>query len=205
MGKKTKYESKIDKIEKDKIEEKRKAATTEFYLHSRGHATMALSKLHGSGFDSVTVFEQLSRSVDRVLNNDTNEIEAMLMTQAKSLEYVFYDALTKLPDSSMERAEVCASIALKAQAGCRKTLMALAELKHPRRTTTIIKQQNNAVTQQVNNNVKSELCEIENNKKIANELNVKVAYETKVMDIGTTIATGTANTAAETMEILDGS
>lgn len=164
MGKKIKDESKPDKIEKDKIEEKRKAATTELYLHSRGHATMALSKLHGSGFDSVTAFERLSRSVDRVLNNDTNEIEAMLMTQAKSLEYVFYDALTKLPNSSMERAEVCADIALKAQAGCRKTLMALAELKHPRRTT-IIKQQNNAITQQVNNNVKSE-----NNKKVANEL-----------------------------------
>ena len=58
MGKKIKDESKPDKIEKDKIEEKRKAATTELYLHSRGHATMALSKLHGSGFDSVTAFER---------------------------------------------------------------------------------------------------------------------------------------------------
>lgn len=203
MSKKTKDEAELDKIEKDKIEEKRKVATTELYLHSRGHATMALSKLHGSGFDGVTALERLSRSVDRILNNDTNEIEAMLMTQAKTLEYVFYDALTKLPNSSMERAEVCAEIALKAQAGCRKTLMALAELKHPRRTTTIIKQQNNAVTQQVNNNVKSESCGIENNKKIANELNAKVTYETKNMDIGTTLATGSAHTAAETVGVLD--
>lgn len=203
MSKKTKDEAKLDKIEKDKIEEKRKAATTEFYLHCRGHATMALSKLHGNGFDSVAAFERLSRSVDRVLNNDTDEIEAMLITQAKSLEYVFYDALTKLPNSSMEHAEVFADIALKAQSNCRKTLMTLAELKHPRRTTTIIKQQNNAVTQQVNNNVKSESCEIENNKKIANELNAKVAYETKVMDIGTTIATGTTNTTAEAVEVFE--
>lgn len=201
MSKKNKAQAMADQIEKDKLEEKRKSATTELYLNCRGHATMVLSKLHGSEFNVVTVLERLSRSVDRVLNNDTNEIEAMLMTQAKTLEYVFYDALSKLPSSSMERAEVCASIALKAQSGCRKTLMALAEIKHPRRTTTFIKQQNNhAVNQQVNNSVKSES---ENNKKIANELNAKVTYETKVMDIGTTIATGTANTSTETVGVFN--
>ncbi|KTC81710.1 hypothetical protein [Legionella brunensis] len=203
MPRKTKAQAMLEQAEKDKIEEKRKETTTELYLHSGGHATIALSKLHGRGFDDVAAFNRLSRSVDRVLNNDTNEIEAILITQAKSLEYVFYDALTKLPNSSMEHTEVFANIALKAQANCRKTLMALAELKHPRRTTTIIKQQNNAITQQVNNNVKSESCEIENNKKIANELNTKVAYETKVMDIGTTIATGKKNTTAEAVEVFD--
>ena len=81
--------------------------------------------------------------------------------------------------------------------------MALADLKHPRRSTTIIKQQNNAITQQVNNNVKSEACEIENNKNIANELNAKVAHEEKNMDTRTTIATGSTNTSAETMEIFN--
>ena len=206
MARKTKAQIMLDQAEKKKIEEeKRTAATTELYLHCRGHATMALSKLHGGGFDGVAALERLSRSVDRIHNNDTNEIEAMLMTQAKSLEYLFYDALGKLPNSNMEHADVFASIALKAQSGCRKTLMALADLKHPRRSTTIIKQQNNAITQQVNNNVKSEACEIENNKKIANELKAKVAHEAKNMDIGTTIAAGTANTSAETMEIFNGS
>mgnify|MGYP000228624582 CR=1 FL=1 len=201
MGKKSKDPSTTEQIEKDSMKEKRKAASTELYLHSRGHATIALNKLHGDGFDSVAAFDRLSRSVDRVLNNDMNEIEAMLITQAKSLEYVFYDALTKLPNSSMEHAEVFANIALRAQTGCRKTLMALAELKHPRRTTTIIKQQNNAITQQVNNSVKSESKPSENNKKVANELNAKVPYETKKMDIGTTITTSSANTSAETVGV----
>ena len=203
MARKTKAQIMLEQNEKKKAEQKKIAATTELYLHCRGHATMALSKLHGSGFDGVAALEGLSRSVDCIHNNDTNELEAMLMTQAKSLEYLFYDALGKLPNSNMDHAEVFASIALKAQSGCRKTLMALAELKHPRRTTTIIKQQNNAVTQQVNNNVKSEAYEIENNKKITNELNAKVAYETKNMDIGTTITTSPANTPAETMGVLD--
>ena len=200
MSKNNKDKVILDPIEKENIEEKKKAATTELYLHSRGHATMALSKLHGSGFDGVAAFDRLSRSVDRILNNDTNEIEAMLMTQAKSLEYVFYDALTKLPNSSIENAEVFANIALRAQAGCRKTLMTLAELKHPRRSMTIIKQQNNAITQQVNNGVKCKSEPIKNNKKVANKLNAKVSYEAKKMDIGTTIATGTTNTPAETVE-----
>ncbi|KTD00845.1 hypothetical protein [Fluoribacter gormanii] len=204
MARKTKAQIMLEQDEKKKADEKKNAATTELYLHCRGHATMALSKLHGNGFDGEAALERLSRSVDRIHNNDTNEIEAMLMTQAKSLEYLFYDALGKLPSSNMEHAEVFASIALKAQSGCRKTLMALAELKYPR-TTTIIKQQNNVITQQVNNNVKSEAYEIENNKKIANELNAKVAYEAKNMDIGTTITTGTANTPAEAVEVFNGS
>ena len=202
MSKKSKNKVTSNQVEKDKAEEeKKKASTTELYLHCRGHATMALSKLHGSGFDGVTAFERLSRSVDRIHDNDTNEIEAMLITQAKSLEYVFYDALSKLPSSSIEHAEVFANIALRSQNGCRRTLMALAELKHPRRTTTFIKQQNNhAVNQQVNNGVKSE---IENNKNIANELDAKVSYEAKNMDIGTTLTTGSTHTPTETVGILD--
>lgn len=203
MARKTKAQIMLDQAEKKKIEEKKNAATTELYLHCRGHATMALSKLHGSGFDGAAALERLSRSVDRIHNNDTNEIEAMLMTQAKSLEYLFYDALGKLPDSNIEQAEIFATIALKAQSGCRKTLMALAELKHPRRSTTIIRQQNNAITQQVKNGVKSQSGEIENNKKFANELNGEVLYETKNLDVGATIATGTVDKAAEAFEVLN--
>jgi hypothetical protein len=202
MGKKAKNNVVLERVEKNKIEEKKKAATTELYLHCRGHATMALSKLYGSGFDSVTAFERLSRSVDRILNNDTNEIEAMLITQSKSLEYMFYDALAKLPNASMEHAEVFANIALKAQSGSRKTLMALTELKHPRRSTTFIKQQNNAITQQVNNGVKSESQSIENDTKLSNELNDKVSYEKK-MDIKATIRAGSTNTPAEAVGVLN--
>lgn len=201
MSKKIKNNITPDPVETD--EEKKKASTTELYLHCRGHATIALSKLHGSGFDGVAAFERLSRSVDRIHDNDTNEIEAMLITQAKSLEYVFYDALSKLPSSSIEHAEVFANIALRSQNSCRKTLMALAEIKHPKRSATFIKQQNNAVNQQVNNGVNSESLSIENNNKTANELNAKVSYEAKDMDIGTTLTAGAENTPTETVGILD--
>ena len=44
---------------------------------------------------------------------------------------------------------------------------------------TIIKQQNNAITQKVNNGVKSKSEPIKNNKKVANKQNAKVSYEAK--------------------------
>lgn len=202
MDNESKNELIDDQTKKNLSPEEMKRANAEVYLHCRGHAAIALNKLHGGGLDLAVVVDRLSKSVDRVIDGNTNEIESMLITQAKSLEFMFYDALTKLPNASMEHAEVFANIALRAQSGCRKTLMALTELKHPRRSTTFIKQQNNAITQQVNNSVKSE-CEIENNRKAANELNAKVAHETKNMDIETKIATGTANTPAETVGVFD--
>lgn len=203
MDKEAENQSIHKQMEKDKADEKIKIGNTKVYLHCRGHAAIALNKLHGGGLDPSSLMDCLSQSVDRITNGNTNEIEAMLITQAKSLEYMFYDALTKLPNASMEHTEVFANIALRAQTGCRKTLMALTELKHPRRTTTFIKQQNNALTQQVNNCVKSESHPIENNKKDPNELNAEGSYEPKKMDIGTTIRTSTTNTRAEAMVVLD--
>ncbi len=189
----------IEQIDENKTE---KMANAEVYLHCRGHAAIALNKLHGGNLDTSTVIDRLSKSVDRVLDGNLNEIEAMLITQAKSLEYMFYDAITKLPNASMEHAEVFANIALRAQSGCRKTLMSLAELKHPRRTTTIIKQQNNAINQQVNNGVKSVSQSHKNNKKFANELNAKASYETK-MDTGPAVTTSSPNTPAEALGSLN--
>lgn len=192
-----------DQIKKEQLEEKRKITNTEVYLHCRGHAAIALNKLHGGGLDTVAVMDRLSRSVDRVIDGNTNEIESMLITQAKSLEFMFYDALIKLPNASMEHAEVFANIALRAQTGCRKTLMALTELKHPRRSTTFIKQQNNAITQQVNNGVKSEPHSIENDTNFSNELDAEVSYEIKTMDSGTTSTTGSTNTPTEAVGALN--
>lgn len=188
-----------EETQKDQL----KVTNTDVYLHCRGHAAIALNKLNGGELDLSVVMERLSRSVDRVIEGNTNEIQAMLVTQAKSLEYMFYDALTKLPNASMEHAEVFANIALRAQSGCRKALMALAELKHPRRSTTFIKQQNNAITQQVNNGIKSTPEETKINQEKANELIGDGVHEATKLDIGTTIATGTKNKTAEAVEVFD--
>lgn len=204
MDKEYKDQTMHDQIEKDQKEEKRKIANTEVYLHCRGHAAIALNKLHGGGLDTSAVIDRLSRSVDRILDNNTNEIQAMLISQAKSLEYMFFDALGKLHNSSIEHAEVIAKIAIRAQSGCRKTLLALMEIKHPRRITTFIKQQNNhAINQQVNNGVKSALEETQITHETANELRGGSTHETTKLDIGATITTSSKNTPPENMAILN--
>ncbi len=138
---------------------------------------MTISSLHGRGqiLDTPTVMDELIKSAKKITNNNTDELEQMLITQAKTLDYIFYDALGKLVDVNMvNQIELFTTIAFRAQAQCRKTLAVLAELKHPRRTT-FIKQQNNAITQQVNNEVKSNSKKI---KKVANELLSEVNHET---------------------------
>jgi hypothetical protein len=97
--------------------------------------------------------------------------------------------------------EVFSNIAFRAQAECRKTLSVLAELKHPRRVT-FVKQQNNAVNQQVNNTVKYESEEFENSKKFANELISEMTHEK--VDIGRAISAGAIDSSSETVDVFNG-
>ena len=161
---------------------------------------MTINQLHGRGhmLDAPTVMKELMQSAKKVSNGNVTEIEQMLMVQAKTLDYVFYDALTKLVDLSMiNQIECFMNIALRAQTQSRKTLATLAELKHPRRTT-FIQQQNNAGIQQVNNSVKLESKEVENNKKIANELLSEGNHAT--LDFRGTSETIGVNQAMEALE-----
>ena len=91
--------------------------------------------------------------------------------------------------------EVFINIAFRAQSQCRKTLAVLAELKHPRRTT-FIKQQNNAITQQVNNEVKSNPKNFE---KVANEL-LEIKHEQR-LDTRTAPSSITTDPTMATVEV----
>lgn len=133
-------------------------------------AAMTIDRLHGNTLNSVSVMQHLIESAEKIEKGNIKEIEQMLMTQAKALDYIFYETLNKLVGLEMiHHLQVFTDVALKAQNQSRKTLVALAELKHPKRTT-FIKQQNNAVNQQVNNEGKPVIKNSEKNKKVANEL-----------------------------------
>lgn len=93
--------------------------------------------------------------------------------------------------------EVFAGMAFKAQSQSRKTLAVLAELKSPRRTT-FIKQQNNAITQQVNNGVQSKS---QNSEKVTNELLSEAGYE--ALDYRGAKETGVINSAMAAMETIN--
>jgi hypothetical protein len=116
----------------------------------------------------------------------------MLITQAKVLEYVCYDSLGRLSSAEMHDAEIYANIALRAQNQSRKTLLALGELKNPRHAV-FVKQQNNALNQQINNLA-------ENSKKVANEL-LESKQNEQWMDGRTQATTIGINQAMEALEI----
>jgi hypothetical protein len=152
--------------------------------------------------DAPTVMDQLANSANKVSDSNLKEVEQMLMTQAKTLDYIFYDALKQLADVNMiNQIEVFSNIAFRAQSQCRKILATLAELKHPRRVT-FVKQQNNAINQQVNNRIESESGNFKKNKKFANELISEVTH--KKVDIGGAISASAIDSSSEAVEVFNG-
>ncbi len=183
-------------------EQEKRILNSDFYLRTHYHASTTLGSIHGS-LDLGTTIEQLTISIDRIIDGKTTEIEAMLITQAKVLEYAFYDAVSRMYTAEMEHAEIYGNMALRAQNQSRKTLLALAELKNPRRAM-FIKQQNNAVTQQVNNTTKPESNDFENLKKVANELLEVKENEQQWMDVRAQETAVTTHSSLETVEPING-
>lgn len=97
--------------------------------------------------------DELTRHVNDSKGGNMNRPEAMLLTQAHTLDVIF-NALAQRAGLNMgnntDAAETYLRMALKAQSQCRTTLEALAEIKAPK-SATFIRQANIAGQQQVNN------------------------------------------------------
>ncbi len=133
---------------------------------------------------------QLSSTNKSVLDGNLRHVENMLLNQAHALEAMFYSSIEKMCCSKyVNQAQVYSEMALKAQKQCRDTLIALAELKNPKQTA-FIKQQNNAINQQVNN-----LEKIQDNK--SNELLEVKPFDT--MDTRTPLTAVSTNPSMETL------
>jgi hypothetical protein len=159
-------------------------------------AALAIGNLHGR-LDHGAAMDKLLNSAEKINKGNISEIEEMLITQAKTLDFLFYDAINKLVHLDMiNQIEVFSNIAFRAQAQCRKTLATLAEIKHPKRTTFIHKQ-NNAI--QINNAVKSSLRKNEISSEVANEL-LEVKDEQR-LDTRTTASPITVDSTMETVAI----
>jgi hypothetical protein len=99
---------------------------------------------------------EISSRLQTIKKGDTSKIEELLYAQALTLDAAFHKSLTMTAAGTSqtslmtERFEMIASLAaitLKAQEQSRKTLVALAELKNFKRSTTFIK---NYVNKQLN-------------------------------------------------------
>ncbi len=178
-----------------KDQAKRKAIDkAKIYTSCNATSAFTIDLLHEESLDIETLIDKMRDSVRQVNQGDLQEIEAMLMTQANTLNVLFHRSLSQVGNSEfLPQAQTFSDIALRAQNQCRKTLAALVEIKHPRRST-FIKQQNNAVNQQVNNEIQNE-----NQKISANEL-LEINNEQR-LDTRATFTSISANTQVEAVEV----
>lgn len=99
-----------------------------------------------------TLVHDLSAQCKQSSNGDLSRAEAMLTTQAHTLDTIFNNLARRAAQNMGEyinATETYLRLALKAQSQCRATLETLAYIKNP--PTAFIRQQNVAVNQQVNN------------------------------------------------------
>ncbi len=190
-----------NELENEQDIKEKKRLKSKLRLNSIYAAADTIDKLHGRRhvLDLETLIEELIERTKEVADGNISEIELMLLMQAKTLDYVFYDTIDRLNDFDMiNQVEAFSNIALRVQNQCRKTLLALIELKHPRRTI-FIKQQNNGVNQQVNNTVPPDSKKIKNSEKVANELLREVHHET--LDFRGASETSRTHQTMETLEV----
>ncbi len=166
-----------------------------FMTESVLNSMRTINVLNDGGLNTTTLLEQLHKQVDKVIDGDTRRIETMLMTQAQTLDVFFHQMMrTSMRSELIPQLQAYVELGFKAQNQCRKALLALAEIKNPKKAT-FIKQQNNAVNQQVNNGIKKE--NLKKSENITNELLSEVTNE--ALDDGRESSTININSPVETL------
>ena len=112
---------------------------------------LSWSKFAGDA-DLQGLCDDLGTQTKKVQDGDMRPIEGMLYQQAKTLETMFTSLARRAANQDgLKQFQVNLTLALKAQAQCRATLEALAEIKNPR-PVQFVKQANMTTgPQQVNN------------------------------------------------------
>jgi len=187
-------------FDEDAVKKERKVSNAQVHVSPILSATLAINKLHGDTLDIVTMGLEIAECARKVSAGNLQEVELMLMTQAKTLDYLFYETISKLGNlENINQMQVFSDIALKAQNQSRKALTALTEIKHPKRSATFIKQQNNAVNQQVNIANSPGKKKSQKKEKLANELLEEKENE-QWMDARTTTSPITDDSGMAAME-----
>lgn len=164
-------------------------------------AAFTISDIHQNNLDIETLFHDLQEKAENAINGGIKDVEKMLLMQAHTLNNLFYNMIKKAAHSQfIDQLQVYSDAAFKAQKECRKTLGLIADLKNPRRAT-FIKQQNNALNQQVNNKVATDEISKNSEKNLTNELLQMEKQHGKTLDTGRTFSTIKTDSQLEAMEI----
>lgn len=95
--------------------------------------------------------EVMQEDIKAVNGGNLDKLEGMLTAQAEALNAIFNNfAKRAIHSTHMQQLDTYTRLAMKAQAQCRTTVEAIAEIKYPK-SATFIKQANIAQQQQVNN------------------------------------------------------
>ena len=160
--------------------------------------SLALRALHTSA-DWSEMSKRLKNINGQVIDGDLSCAEALLIDQAYVLQSIFSNYTARMTNSEyLGQIEAYSKIALRAQNQCQRTLKTLLEYKNPKRAT-FIKQQNNAINQQINDGELKEISEKEI--KTANEL-LEVNHEAR-LDTPETREAITVDSELETVGELD--
>ena len=166
----------------------------------------------GDQISSAGLTKALREQIKAVTDGDLNRVDAMLVTQAYTLDAIFNELAQRAAANMgeyMNATDLYLRLALKAQSQCRATLETLAEIKYPK-SATFVRQQNVGINQQVNNSEStpnnSRVCAREDLLNSANKLLEKNGngWQTNGLDAGTKSATSGFNRALEAVGALDG-
>jgi len=165
-------------------------------------ATMSAFIGENDWVDSIALMDALTDKSDRVINSGIRNIEAILVTQAHTLDLIFNTLASKAANTdNINKLDSYLRLALKAQSQCRATLQTLGELKNP---PLLYAKQANITNgpQQINNGVTpSTTTHARENKIQQNELLEQIPNEQ--LDTRAPSKAGGANQAVEAMAKID--
>jgi hypothetical protein len=160
-------------------------------------AAGTIQQWQGDITDVNALADELALQIESVNNGNMKRPEAMLLSQAHTLDELFNNLARRAKNQEfMSIFETYLRLALKAQTQCRATLETLAAIKNPR--VIFAKQANiSSGHQQVNNGIPP--TREEKNKFSPNEL-LEAQNGSAILDTGTTGATIAENKAMATVE-----
>lgn len=164
----------------------------------------AYSKQFGE-LELTALVDELASQSSAASKGDMARPEAMLMSQAHTLEAIFHELVRRAGlnmGEYLSAAETYMRLGLKAQSQCRATLETLAAIKNPS-PVTFVKQANVAHTQQVNNGAVPEASRARESENQPNKLLEQQPNEW--MDSGTAQAPVGADSALATVGTVHGS
>ncbi len=133
--------------------------------------------------DLIYVYEELSESIESMLEGDMKKCEGMLLAQAVALQSIFTNLSRKaMSQDNLKSIDTFLRLGLKAQSQAVRTIEALAEMKNPR-SVAFVKQANIANNQQVNNGQSSRAGNFENQQSKLSEATNELLPDTRTQSI----------------------